>query len=147
MGSKAPALTGLEQVRALIESNLQPPFGRKLRMSLVDASEGHAIFEGTPDGSDYNPIGTVHGGYAASLLDSACGIATHTALQPGQGYTTAELKVSYMKPLTVQSGKVRAEGRVVSIGSRAAFAEANLTDEKGRLCATATSTLIILSQR
>ena len=123
---------------------MQPPFGRKLRKSLVDASEGHGIFEGTPDGSEYNPMGTVRGGYAASLLDSACGIATHTALQLSQGYTTAELKVSYMKPLTAQSGKVRAEGRVLSIGSRAAFAEARLTDERGRLCATATSTLIIM---
>ena len=101
------------------------------------------MFEGTPDRRFHNPIGSVHGGYAATLLDSACGIAVHSQTSADQGYTTLELKVSYHRGLSDKSGRVRAEGRVVSLGRRAAFAEAKLTDEAGRLCATATSTLLV----
>lgn len=144
MTDTASAASGLDQVRSLLANGLNPPFGRKLGVSLVEASEGHCIFEGTPDESDYNPMGTVHGGYVASILDSACGIAAHTGLKAGQAYTTAELKVSFIRPLTQRSGTVRAVGRLISIGRRAAFAEASLSDERGRLCATATSTLIVL---
>jgi uncharacterized protein (TIGR00369 family) len=88
----------------------------------------------------------VHGGYAATLLDSACGIATHTKLQPGQGFTTLELKVSYLRGMTAATGPVRAEGRVISIGRRVAFAEADIRDAQGRIMATATSTLLVLSK-
>ncbi|ANK13931.1 PaaI family thioesterase [Erythrobacter neustonensis] len=137
------AMNGLEQVQALLAGGVQPPFGRKMGVSLVEASEGHAVFEGTPNEAHYNPMGTVHGGYAAAMLDSACGIAAHTGLQPGQAYTTAEIKVSYIRALSAQSGTVRAVGKLVSIGRRAAFAEASLYDEAGRLCATATSTLVV----
>jgi uncharacterized protein (TIGR00369 family) len=133
----------MQQVRALLVRGVQPPFGRKTGVSLVEVGEGHAVFEGRPDESDYNPMGTVHGGYVAAMLDSACGIATHTGLRPGQAYTTAELKVSYIKSLNAQSGTVRAVGKLVSIGRRAAFAEASLFDGPGKLCATATSTLIV----
>lgn len=143
MNGAQQALSGLEQVQALIAANRQPPFGHKLGISLIEASEGHALFEGTPTERDYNPMGTVHGGYIASILDSACGIAAHTGLAPGQSYTTAELKVSYMRPLTARSGTIRAFGKLLSIGRRVAFSEASLFDESGTLCATATSTLVI----
>ena len=135
--------TGMDQVNGLLARGVQPPFGQKTGISLVEAEEGHAVFTGTPNESDFNPMGTVHGGYVAAMLDSACGIAAHTGLRPGQGYTTAELKVSFIKPLGAKSGTVKAVGKLIAMGRRAAFAEASLFDESGKLCATATSTLIV----
>lgn len=135
--------SGLEQVQALLMGGVQPPFGRKMGVSLIEADHGHAVFEATPDGSDYNLMGTVHGGYISALLDSACGIAAHTALKPGYAYTTLELKVSFLRALTERSGTVRAVGKLLSIGRRAAFTEATLHDGAGHLCATATSTLLV----
>jgi uncharacterized protein (TIGR00369 family) len=118
---------------------------RLMGFELVEVEEGRAVFEGTPDEKVYNPIGTVHGGYAATLLDSACGIAVHSKLAPRQGYTTLELKVAYHKAMTAKTGLVRAEGRVVTFGRRAAFAEAKLTDLEGRLLASATSSLLVIT--
>ena len=140
------ALSGIDQLRAMIASDAQPPIGRTLDFSLVEVEEGRAVFEGNPDGRVYNPIGSVHGGYAATLLDSACGIAVHSKLAPGQAYTTLELKVSYLRGMTVDTGPVRAEGVVLSMGRRIAFAEAKLTDAAGKLLATATSTLLVITQ-
>lgn len=139
------AMSGIEQLRAMIATDSQPPIGRTMDFSLVEIDEGRAVFEGNPDMRVYNPIGSVHGGYAATLLDSACGIAVHSKLAPGQGYTTLELKVSYVRGMTVDTGVVRAEGVVISIGRRVAFAEAKLTDASGRILATATSTLLVIS--
>lgn len=134
---------GLQQLQAMLREGHQPPIGRKLDFSLVEVERGHAVFEGAPDDSVYNPIGSVHGGYAATLLDSACGVAVHSQLTAEQGYTTLELKISYLRGLSTDSGTVRAVGRVTSMGRRVAFAEATLHDGAGRLCATATSTLLI----
>ena len=130
-------LDGLTQLRAMMETNRQPPIGETLGFSLVEVDRGHAVFTGAPGRSVYNPIGSVHGGYAATL---------HSALAAGQGYTTLELKVSYVRGLSDRSGEVRAVGRLVSIGRRVAFAEATLHDGDGRLCATATSTLLVFEQ-
>ena len=141
--SPAHGPDGLTQVRALLASGRQPPLGEKLGIALIEADHGHAVFEATPDDSAYNPIGSVHGGYIATILDSACGIAAHTALKPGFGYTTLELKVSFVKGLTSASGTIRATGRLISIGRRAAFTEATLHNDKGQVCATATSTLLV----
>jgi uncharacterized protein (TIGR00369 family) len=138
---------GLAQVRAMLATGRQPPLGEKLGISLVEVEYGHAVFEATPDGTSYNPMGTVHGGYISAILDSACGIAAHTGLKPGFGYTTLELKVSFLRPLNDSSGKIRAVGRLVSMGGRAAFSEATLVNEKGQLCATATSTLLVFELR
>lgn len=138
-------MSGIEQLRAMIATDAQPPIGRTMDFSLVEIDEGRAVFEGNPDMRVYNPIGSVHGGYAATLLDSACGIAVHSKLAPGQGYTTLELKVSYVRGMTVDTGVVRAEGVVISMGRRVAFAEAKLTDASGRILATATSTLLVIS--
>lgn len=137
-------LDGLQQLRAMLSGDKKAPMGVKLGFSLVEAERGRVVFEGTPDRTVYNPVGSVHGGYAATLLDSACGIAVHSQLDAGRGHTTLELKVSYMRALTDASGTVRAVGRVISMGRRVAFAEATLHDGAGRLCATATSTLMIL---
>ncbi len=140
-------LDGIGQLRAMLAAGIQPPIARTLGFELIEISPGVAVFEGEPGQSVYNPIGSVHGGYAATLLDSACGCATHSRLSADQGYTTLELKISYHRPLSDQSGKVRAEGRLLSFGRRAAFAEAKLIDAQGRLCASATSTLLVFSRK
>jgi uncharacterized protein (TIGR00369 family) len=139
------AMSGLEQLRTMIAAEAQPSIGRTLDFSLVEVGDGLAVFEGTPDERTYNPMGTVHGGYAATLLDSACGIATHSKLAPGQGYTTLELKVAYHRPMTSGTGRVRAVGSVITFGRRVAFAEAKLTDDRGRLLASASSTLLVIT--
>lgn len=142
----APDATGLEQLRAMIAAGGRPPIGHTLEFSLTDAGDGWATFEGLPGRHAYNPIGTVHGGYAATLLDSACGCAVHSKLGAKQGYTTLELKVAYHRPLTDRTGPVRAEGKVVTFGRRAAFAEATIKDAAGRIYATATSTLLVFER-
>ncbi len=140
-----PPLDGLAQLQAMLAAGRRPPIGETINFDLVEIERGRAVFEGTPDRSVYNPIGSVHGGYAATLLDSACGIAVHSHLAAGQGYTTLDLKVAYHRGLSDRSGRVRAAGRVVSIGRRVAFAEATLHDGEGRLCASATSTLLVFA--
>lgn len=139
-------LTGIEQLRALMQAGKRPGIGDSLDFTLAEVNDGSAVFVGTPGQHAYNPIGMVHGGYAATLLDSACGCAVHTQLSATQSYTTLELKVAYHKALTDKTGEVRAEGRVMSIGRRVAFAEAKLVDASGRLYASATSTLLIISE-
>ena len=141
-----PELDGLQQLQAMIAAGGRAPIADTLDFTLAEISEGRAVFAGTPDLHAYNPIGTVHGGYAATLLDSACGCAVHSKLAPRQGYTTLELKVAYHRPMTAETGPVRAEGRVVSMGRRAAFAEATITDARGRIYATATSTLLVFER-
>ena len=142
----APGLTGVEQLRALIRAGRMPGIGRSLGFTLVEVDEGRAVFEGDPGPHAYNPIGTVHGGYAATLLDSACGCAVHSRLRADQGYTTLELKIAYHKAMTDRTGPVRAEGRVVSLGRRTGFAEATLKDAAGVLYASATSTLLVFDR-
>jgi uncharacterized protein (TIGR00369 family) len=139
------SLSGLEQLQALMESGRMPGICVSLDFRLVDIAVGRAVFEGVPGLHAYNPLGTVHGGYAASLLDSACGCAVHTSLAPGQSYTTLELKIAFHKAMTAETGLVRAEGTVVSLGRRAAFSQARLTDANGRLLASATSTLLVMT--
>jgi uncharacterized protein (TIGR00369 family) len=139
-------LSGLEQLRALIASGRRPGIAVSLDFTLTEVGEGTAVFIGTPGQHAYNPIGMVHGGYAATLLDSACGCAVHSRLSAKQGYTTLELKVAYHKPITDSTGELRAVGNVVSLGRRVAFAEGKLVDESGKLYASATSTLLIIEQ-
>lgn len=134
---------GFQQLQAMLEGNLKAPIGEKLGFNMVELERGHVVFEGTPDRSVYNPLGSVHGGYAATLLDSACGIAVHSQLGPNRAHTTLELKISYLRGLSDRSGTVRATGKTISVGRRVAFAEATLHDGEGRLCATATSTLLV----
>ena len=146
MSDETQTPTGLEQLRALIAAGKMPGIGRTMGFDLVEVAEGRVVFEGKPGIEVYNPIGTVHGGYAATLLDSACGCAVHSRLSPSQAYSTLELKVAYHRALTAETGVVRATGTVVSIGRRAAFAEARLTDAAGKLYASATSTLIVMER-
>ncbi len=139
-------LNGLEQLRALIAAGQRPGIAIALDFDLVEIAEGYAVFSGIPGPHAYNPIGTVHGGYAATLLDSACGCAVHSRLAANQTYTTLELKVAYHKAMTLETGLVRAIGTVVSVGRRAAFAEARITDADGRLYASASSTLLVIER-
>ncbi|MCX5538227.1 PaaI family thioesterase [Paraburkholderia sp. CNPSo 3076] len=139
-------LTGVEQLQRMLHGSRGPAIGETLGFRLVEVEEGRVVFEGTPGLHVYNPIGTVHGGYAATLLDSACGCAAHSRLSANQGYTTLELKVAYHRPMTADTGVVRAEGRVLSIGRRAAFAEGSVTDAQGKLYASATSTLLVFDR-
>jgi len=141
--SEPAARSGLETLRDMIAHGAPPAMAVTLGFKLVEVEEGRAVFVGTPHAGVYNPLGSVHGGYAATLLDSACGCAVHSRLKPGQSYTTLELKVSYHRPMTIETGEVRAEGRVIQLGRRAAFSEAKITDAQGRLYATATSTLLV----
>jgi len=139
-------LTGRERLEALMESPRRPGIVDTLDFNLVEVEDGRVVFEGAPSRKVYNPIETVHGGYAATMLDSACGCAVQSKLTGRQGYTTLELKVAYHKAMTDQTGPVRAEGRVITIGRRAAFAEATLKGLDGRLYASATSTLLVFER-
>lgn len=142
--SKFPQMTGLEQLHAIFDGSAgYEGIVHTLKLKPVSAEEGLVVFEGDPDASVYNPIGSVHGGYAATLLDTVMGCAVHSRMKPGQGYTTLELKVAYHKALSDKSGPVRAEGRVLTLGKRAAFAEGKLFDKDGALCASATTTCLV----
>ena len=145
--AEPPAPSGLEQLRAALGDGAAPVgIAATLGFRMVELEAGRVVFEGAPGRAVYNPIGTVHGGYAATLLDSAVGCAVHSSLKAGQGYTTLELKVAYHRAMTEATGPVRAEGKVVTMGRRAAFVEGRITDSAGRLYATATSTLLVFER-
>lgn len=136
-------LTGLEQLKRMVADDLRPGMGQALDIRLVEAVAGRVVLEGTPTEALYNVIGSVHGGYAATLLDFACGYAVLSSLAPGQGFSTIELKVSYLRPLLASTGPVRAEGTLVKPGRRVAFSEAVLRDGAGAVYATASSSLLV----
>jgi uncharacterized protein (TIGR00369 family) len=137
-------LTGLEFMQGILEGRFPPaPIAAALKFELTAIEHGRAVFEGVPEFAFYNPIGSVHGGYAATLLDSCMGCAVHTTLPAGQGYTTLEFKINFVRAMTDKTGRVRAEGRVVHPGNRAATAEGNLYDARGKLLAHATTTCLI----
>jgi uncharacterized protein (TIGR00369 family) len=144
----ARGASGREQLEALMRRTDGDiaSIGHLLGFRLIEVDDGRVVFEGTPSRAVYNPIGTVHGGYAATLLDSACGCAVHSKLTAQQGYTTLELKIAYHRAMTEETGPVRAEGRVVQAGRRAAFAEATLKGLDGKLYASATSTLLVFER-
>jgi uncharacterized protein (TIGR00369 family) len=120
-----------------------PPIGDTLGFVLMEVDAGRVVFQGAPAFAHYNPIGTVHGGWIATLLDSAVGCAIHSALPKGTGYTTLELKVNYLKAVTDRVPRLRAEGKVVTVSRRVAVAEGRLHDASGRLYALATTTCLV----
>lgn len=139
------AMTGLETMRAIVAGELPPPgIAQLLGMELVEVDEGHAMFTLEPDSRMLNPIGSVHGGIAATLLDSAMGCAVHSTLEPGLGYTTAQLNLHYLRSMQPGMGQVRAIGTVLHRGRKQATAEAKLIDSGGRLLAHGTTTCLIL---
>lgn len=138
-------LTGLEQLKAMLETDRRAGLGETLDIRLVEAEDGRVVCEAMPDVHLYNPLGTVHGGFTASMLDFACGYAVLSKMVPGQSFSTLEIKVAYHKAMTKETGLVRAEGKVITFGRRLAYTESRLTDLAGRLYASATSSLIVLS--
>ena len=138
-------LSGVDQLRLAMSGEGEiAPIAQTVGFSLVEADEGQVTFEATPTRAVYNPLGTVHGGWIATVLDSACGCVVHSMLKPGQAYTTLELKTVFHKALTAGT-PVRAVGRIVQMGRRAAFSEADLRGLDGKLYATATSTCLVMT--
>jgi uncharacterized protein (TIGR00369 family) len=142
--ARAAELDGLTFLRAVLDGRIpSPPIGALMNMDFIAVDEGTATFALTPDESQYNPIGGVHGGTMCTLLDSVIGCAVHTTLPAGVGYTSVEIKVSFMKAVTKASGTLTAVGKVTKAGRRIAFAEGEVRDALGALVATATSTLLV----
>jgi uncharacterized protein (TIGR00369 family) len=138
------SLSGLEFLRAVADGKLpRPPFGVLLDFGLDEVEPGRTLFSGTPGPRHYNPIGSVHGGYAATLLDSCMSCAVQTVVPAGSSYTTLELKVNFVRPITCESGRIYAEGRVLSSGRRTGTAEGFVRDGNGKLLAHGTTTCLI----
>ena len=138
------SLSGREYLQAMIDGRLPPaPIGGLMAMTAVSVGEGTVEFRCLPDESAYNPIGVVHGGLVCTLLDSVAGCAVHSTLPSGVGYTSLEIKVSYLRPVRHGGGELKAIGRVTKPGRRAAFADGEVRDEHGRLIATASSTCLV----
>jgi uncharacterized protein (TIGR00369 family) len=138
------AMPGLDFVRGIFDRKLPaPPIMQTVEPFDSTAEPGVVVFHSIPGFRHYNPIGSVHGGYAATLLDSVMGLAVHTMLPAGTGYTTLEFKISFIKGMSKDSGVVRTEGRTLNVGRRTATAEARITDAKGRLLAHATTTCLV----
>ena len=143
--ARAKGMTGLEFVRALIDGSIPaPPIVALMKMSAVSAELGTVTFTCDPDESMYNPIGTVHGGLVCTLLDTVLGCAVQTTLPRGQGYTSLELKVSYLRQVLADTGTLTAVGTVTRPGRRAAFAEGKVVDPNGKLVATASSSFLVV---
>lgn len=136
--------TGIDVLREVAAGELPPPpVASMMGFSLDEIEVGRAVFSLEPSETHYNPLGTVHGGVIATLLDSATGCAVHSVLPAGSGYTSVDLHTRFLRPVTAASGRISAEGTVLSRGSRTAVAEARLTDAAGHLLAHATSTCMI----
>ena len=138
-------LSGLEYMQGIAAGEIPPPpMAVTLNFGIVEVAPGRASFEGEPGEEHYNPIGVVHGGYAATLLDSALGCAVHSTLGAGEAYTTLTLETKFVRPITRDNHRVRAEAEVVHRGRRQATAEARLVDsESGKLLAHGTSTCLV----
>jgi uncharacterized protein (TIGR00369 family) len=135
---------GLEFLKEMIAGKQpQAPMCATLGFHLAEASEGFAAFEGTPEFRHYNPIGTVHGGFAATLLDSALGCAIFSTMAKGEAWTTLELKMNLVRPMSETTGPVRAEGRIVHRGRTVATADGTIKDAAGKLYAHATTTCMV----
>ena len=140
--------SGMQVFEAIFAGELpQPPIGDTLDFVPIRMSPGEAVFQGRPQRRHYNPLGTVHGGWFATLLDSAVGCAVHAALPAGKGYTTLELKLNMVRPLTDAVPLVRAEGKVIHAGRQVATAEGRIVGPDGKLYAHATTTCLVFDQR
>ncbi|HXN98836.1 MAG TPA: PaaI family thioesterase [Candidatus Acidoferrales bacterium] len=145
---EAAGMSGKELLQAMIDGRLPgPPIAETMSFWLVEIGDGFAVFEGEPGPHVLNPMGGVHGGWALTLIDSATGCAAHTLLPAGALYATVETKGNLSRPITLQTGRVRAEGRVVSQGRQIISAEAKLLSQDGRILAHGTSTIMVLTPR
>ena len=145
LASAGRTMAGIDFLRAIRDGNLPPPpIAQLLGFRLVEVEPGHAVFELVPGEQHYNPIGVVHGGLAMTLLDSAMGCCVQTRMPAGSGYTTLEAKTNLVRAITDKTGRLRAIGKVVHLGSRVATAEGRLEDTAGKLYAHASTTCIVL---
>ncbi|HTR88420.1 MAG TPA: PaaI family thioesterase [Reyranella sp.] len=137
-------MDGLTFMRGIMEGRFPaPPIARALGFWMTEVEHGRVVFDYEPVFDHYNPLGSVHGGIAATLLDSVMGCCVHTTLKPGFGFTTLEIKVNYVRAMTDKTGEVRAEGKTINVGSRVATSEGRLVDSAGKLLAHGTTTCLI----
>ena len=137
--------SGLEYLQRIVRGELPGvPIGTTLGFRVSEVENGRVVVTGNPDQRSYNLIGTVHGGWAAAVLDSALALSTLSTLEANQAFTTVDIRINYLRPLTVETGEVRAEGRVLQGGRRLAYCEAKLTDAAGKLIAHGTGSCLIL---
>ncbi|CCB65185.1 PaaI family thioesterase [Hyphomicrobium sp. 802] len=140
------SMSGLQYLEAMMRGDVpRMPIEATLGFQIVEAEEGRTVFESEPQVGHYNAIATVHAGYTATLLDSSMACAVLSTLPKGTGFTTMEFKISLLRPMTKDTGLVRAEGLIMSRGRRAATAEGRLTDKRGKLIAHATTTCLVFS--
>lgn len=140
------SLSGLDFLRSIGDGERpMPPMAGVIPVRPIEVEFGRIVFEGHPDASFYNTLGTVHGGYASTLLDTAMGCAVHSTLPAGRGYTTLELKTNFVRAMTETTGKVTVEGRIIHSGGRVATAEGFLRDAEGRLLAHGTTTCMVFA--
>ncbi len=138
------SMPGIDYLRAMVDGTLPPPpISGLMAFTMASAEPGRVVFTCDPDESAYNPIGAVHGGLVCTLLDSVAGCALHSTLPQGKGYTSIEIKVSYLKGVRASSGTLTATGTVVKAGARVGFTEGVVTDASGAIVATASSTLLV----
>lgn len=137
-------LTGLEQMQLAFKSGRRPPIADTMDIDLDSIEHGKCVFSGVPAEKHLNPIGSIHGGYAATLLDSALGCSIHTTLEPGEKYTTVDLNVKYVRGMSPGMGRVTCTSEVVHKGRKIATAEARLVGEDGKIYAHGNTTCIIL---
>jgi uncharacterized protein (TIGR00369 family) len=142
---RAAAMSGIEFLQGMIRGDFPAaPIAETAGFRLSEVEAGRAVFEGQPSRRFYNPLGTVHGGWIATLLDSAMGCAVHTLIQAGQTYTTVDFSVSLVRPVLETSGMLICEGRIVHAGRRIATSEGRLVDQAGKLFAHGTETCLIM---
>jgi uncharacterized protein (TIGR00369 family) len=132
--------------RLITGKGRRPPMTELLDFRLVEADPGRVVFTAVPTRAHYNGMGVVHGGLAATLLDSALGCAINTKAPAGKTFTTLELKINFTRPLTEDVGQLRCEARVIHVGSRVATAEGRVVDRRGKLYAHATTTCILVER-
>jgi uncharacterized protein (TIGR00369 family) len=142
----AKTMSGLQLLTGIIEGTLPaPPIQKTLDFRPVEVARGLIAFVGNPKYEYYNPLGSIHGGYTAAVLDSCMACAIHSTLEVGYSYATLEIKINYVRPITCDTGEVRAEGKVINSGKRIATAEGRLLDSAGKLYAHGTTTCLILT--
>jgi len=141
-----PRMSGLDFLSGMRDGTIpRPPMAALMNLALVAVESGRVEFECRPAEAHYNPLGVVHGGLACTLLDTVVGCAAHSTLAAGFGYTSIDLSVSYLRPITLNHGVLRAEGSVVKQGQRVIFAEGRVLGPAGELLATATSSLLVIA--
>lgn len=140
--------SGLDFLRGIVAGrNPGPPIAEAMDLDIAEIDEGRVVFVGSPSARFFNPLGTIHGGWTATILDSAMACAVHSTLKPGEGYTTLEMKINYVRPVMPESGPVRCEGKLIHRGGTVATAEGQLLDARGKLLAHGTETCLIFASK